>query len=403
MKKEVGGNSQENVTMLSCTGCQGLYERYTPEKIQTMQIICPSPDGYGNTKKASRKRKSVAPNAMAPKGTSSQGTSSQGTSSQGMKFTDLCEDVIRLVCEYLDVESHISLYLAYGTHINSAVKDKLYQKIQTMKYSCIYTYTHVPKPDGRWQIQTSYSINERDTDLVYYVAMLQPAERDQLKKVCGGQIPFNLGRGLKTLLPLLTDHAQLLQTPSYKAEAKRNIQKYGALRAQPAARSYIEKRAMECVYRRPNIRLLEFIALVFDINLKSIIFDINRRTNEWNTGPTNHTPHSFQDPWQTLEEVLQEMPAFLFAETEGHLAIDYKKWHKYFIVNENRRQKYGPIAIAADERYKEVMKIMQVEKTCRLHEKIYRAYLANNGVGHNEWQIQTELKIYRTVIKQIQD
>jgi hypothetical protein len=148
---------------------------------------------------------------------------------------------------------------------------------------------------------------------------------------------------------------------------------------------------------------LEFIALVFDINLKTIIFDINRRTNEWNTGPTNHTPHSFQDPWQTLEEVLQEMPPILFTETEGHLGFDYKNWHKYFIANENRRQKYGPIAIAADERYKEVMKIMQVEKTCRLHEKIYRAYLEHNQDPNIEWQIQTELKMYRTVIKRMQD
>jgi hypothetical protein len=389
--------------MLSCTGCQGLYERYTPEKIKTMQIICPSPDGYGNTKKVSRtKSKAVASTSTS---TSTSTSKAAVASKAAMKFTDLCEDVIRLVCDYLDVESHISLYLAYNGQ--KAVKDKLYQKIQTMKYSCIYTYTHVPKPDGRWQIKSSRAINERDTDLLYYLAMLKPTERNQLKIACGGHIPLNLGRGLKRLQPLLCDHAQLLQTPRYKAEAKRYLQQYGALRAQPAARTYIEKRAIECLYRRPNIRLLEFIALVFDINLKSIIFDINRRTNEWNTGPTNHTPHSFQDPWQTLEEVLQEMPPILFAETEGHLAIDYKNWHRHFIANETRRQKYGPIAIAADERYKEVMKIMQVEKTCRLHEKIYRAYLEHNGTGHNqdpniEWQIQTELKIYRTVIKRMQ-
>ena len=31
-----------------------------------------------------------------------------------LKFTDLCEDVIRLICESLDVESHISLFITVG-------------------------------------------------------------------------------------------------------------------------------------------------------------------------------------------------------------------------------------------------------------------------------------------------
>jgi hypothetical protein len=394
--------------MLSCSGCQGLYEQYTPEKIKTMQIICPSPDGYGNTKKVSRAKrahKTSAEVTSASKAVASTSTAVAVTSTAAMRFTDLCEDVIRLVCEYLDIESHISLYLAYG---QKAVKDKLYQKIQTMKYSCIYTYTHVPKPDGRWKIKSSRAIAERDTDLLYYLAMLKPTERNQLKIACGGHIPLNLGRGLKRLQPLLCDHAQLLQTPRYKADAKRYLQQYGALRAKPDARTYIEKRAMECVLRRPNARLLDFIALVFDINIKP---------NEWITGPTNHTPHSFQDPWQALEEMFQEIQPILLKDTEEQLAMYYKNWHRYFITSESRLQKYGPIAIAADERYKEVMKIMQVEKTCRLHEKIYRAYLQHNGVGHGEakhnevdhsdvdhieWQIQTELKMYRTVIKQMQ-
>jgi hypothetical protein len=334
-------------------------ERYTPEKLKTMQIICPSPDGYGNTKKVSKARKAhnavVAQNVVV--------------SSSTLKFTDLCEDIIRLVCDYLDVESHIALYLALvgmPPGSTSVVQDHLYPKIQTMKYSCLYTITHVPKPDGECLVRCSQDKTERDTDLVYCVAMLTYKERAQLRQACGGMIPYHNARGLYALQPLLTDHAQLLDTPRFKAEAKRYLQKYGALRAHPAARDYIETRAIQCVRRKPQARLQQFIALAFDLNLN---------INPWKTTPTNQTPGCFQDPLNALEEVLQDIPAAIWTETEEGVVQCYLKWHRRFMANDNRREKYGDIVLAADARFKQVLKATQVEKECRLHERIYRAYL----------------------------
>jgi hypothetical protein len=408
-------------------------ERYTPEKLKSMQIICPSPDGYGNTKKVSKARKAsaagtrnahnavVAHNTVAPGAHNVVEHNAVVVSSSTLKFTDLCEDIIRLVCDYLDVESHIALYLALvgmPPGSTSFVQRQLYPKIQTMKYSCLYTITHAPKPDGECVVRCSQDKTERDTDLVYCVAMLTYKERAQLRQACGGMIPYHNARGLYALQPLLTDHAQLLETPRFKAEAKRYLQKYGALRAHPAARDYIEKRAIQCVRRKPQARLQQFIALAFDLNLN---------INPWKTTPTNQTPGCFQDPLNALEEVLQDIPAAIWTETEEGVVQCYLKWHRRFMANDNRRQKYGNIVLAADARFKQVLKATQVEKECRLHEKIYRAYLKqvqqdqvqqdqdqaeqdqaqqdqDQAAKHLfEEKVKAELKIFRVVIKHMDD
>ena len=396
-------------------------ERYTPEKLKSMQIICPSPDGYGNTKKVSKARKASAAgthNAVVAAGTSAHNIVVPGTSgavsSSTLKFTDLCEDIIRLVCDYLDVESHIALYLALvgmPPGSTSFVQRHLYPKIQTMKYSCLYTITHVPKPNGECVVRCSQDKTERDTNLVYCVAMLTYKERAQLRQACGGMIPYHNARGLYALQPLLTDHAQLLETPRFKAEAKRYLQKYGALRAHPAARDYIETRAIQCVRRKPQARFQQFIALAFDINLN---------INPWKTTPTNQTPGCFQDPLNALEEVLQDIPAAIWAETEEGVVQCYLKWHRRFMANDNRREKYGDIVLAADARFKQVLKATQVEKECRLHERIYRAYLKQTQQDQDQDQAQdqaqqdqakhlfeekvkAELKIFRVVIKHMDD
>ena len=100
-------NAVEANALLSCSGCQRMKERgYTTADFNAMTILCPSPDGYGNTtmndvrrarKKAIKAKKSTY--EVLPVGV-------------GLKMADLCDDVLRLVCEYLDVESHIALYLA---------------------------------------------------------------------------------------------------------------------------------------------------------------------------------------------------------------------------------------------------------------------------------------------------
>jgi hypothetical protein len=295
----------------------------------------------------------------------------------------------------------------------SFVQRQLYPKIQTMKYSCLYTITHVPKPDGECLVRCSQDKTERDTDLVYCVAMLTYKERAQLRQACGGMIPYHNARGLYALQPLLTDHAQLLETPRFKAEAKRYLQKYGALRAHPAARNYIETRAIQCVRRKPQARFQQFIALAFDLNLN---------INPWKTTPTNQTPGCFQDPLNALEEVLQDIPAAIWTETEEGVVQCYLKWHRRFMANDNRRQKYGDIVLAADTRFKQVLKATQVEKECRLHEKIYRAYLKqvqqvqaqqdqdqdqaeqDQAAKHLfEEKVKAELKIFRVVIKHMDD
>jgi tRNA A37 threonylcarbamoyladenosine modification protein TsaB len=97
------------------------------------------------------------------------------------------------------------------------------------------------------------------------------------------------------------------------------------------------------------------------------------------------------------------------------------------MANDNRRQKYGNIVLAADARFKQVLKATQVEKECRLHEKIYRAYLKqvqqdqvqqdqdqaeqdqaqqdqDQAAKHLfEEKVKAELKIFRVVIKHMDD
>jgi len=256
----------------------------------------------------------------------------------GLKFTDLCDDVIRLICESLDVESHIALYLAVGP----MAFGNLYIKI---KNTC--------------RVAMSSYINEivnYDTDLIYYVAMLKPEERATLIEACGGEIPFNLDRGLNCLLPLLPDHTQLLNTPRHKAKAKRNLKKYGALRNQPAeAMDFIEDLAIKCVllnpaatmiransHHTPVTRLSQFIALAFDINMNH---------DYWNKSPTNHTPNCFRDPVQALRKVLEGQSAENLLAVYMEQLKSYQEWYKRFI----RNNRYGTLATDAEARYESLI------------------------------------------------
>ena len=257
-----------------------------------------------------------------------------------LKFTDLCEDVIRLICESLDVESHISLFITVGP---MAFGD-LYKKIKNTR--CIKMFGYINE------------IDNYDTDLIYYVAMLKPEERVTLIEACGGELPFNLDRGLNCLLPLLPDHTQLLNTPRHKATAKRYLKKYGALRHQPPeTMDFIENLAIKCVLLNPAApmilsnpsntsvtRLSQFIALAFDINMKH---------DYWNKSPTNHTPSCFRNPTQALKQVLEGQSAEDLLTGYMALLKNYQAWYQRFI--HNRKQTYGTMTTDAQARYDELM------------------------------------------------
>lgn len=190
-------------------------------------------------------------------------------------FAELSNDVIRIICTYLDIESHISLYLATEF---PATADQLTQKMQAAN----------------------------QTDLIYFVAMLPPHYQASLTRLFGGTIPFDFTdvfvKSQKTmccLLPLLVDHQQLFEVKGKRVAAKRNHKKYGALRLEPSTQEFLENLVIQAVVNE-TILEEEFIEVAFDINRG--LGTTDKKT------PNCFTPNCFRDPVSVLDRIVAQMP-----------------------------------------------------------------------------------------------
>jgi hypothetical protein len=204
-------------------------------------------------------------------------------------FAELSNDVIRIICTYLDIESHISLYLATEF---PATADQLTQKMQAAN----------------------------QTDLIYFVAMLPPHYQASLTRLFGGTIPFDFqlkkhSKTLQSLFPLLVDHQQLFELKGKKVAAKRNHKKYGALRLKPTAQDYLENLVIQTVINKTH-RMDEFIDMAFDINVSGAVA-------VWKASyPTCALPNCFRDPVRILDKFVEQCPKEMLFDECRAFALD---------------------------------------------------------------------------------
>ena len=227
-------------------------------------------------------------------------------SQSGRIFTDLCDDVIRIVCSYLDVESHIALYLAAGKI--ECVRENIYRKIAE-------TQTVFASP-------TSKRDELKDCNLVSFISQLPNADKIRLLNACDGYLPIKLSRGLNSLLPLLTEHDKIPNYIGIRRRAKAYHGKFGTMRANTEAYNFVEGIAVAMVFEKPAHHLFKFVLSAFDI--AGWVCSYQRQ-------PTNLTPGCFQTPEKTLKAICRKTKTFTlrrFAIKLWHCYVNYKKFYE---------------------------------------------------------------------------
>lgn len=254
-------------------------------------------------------------------------------SSKTTKFSDLCEDVIRIVCGYLDAQSHIALYLAVNDL--PCVREQMYQKIQ------MTTAMHKPN--------RTYTYKTDDCDLIAFIAGLSKEEKTRLTNACGGDLPLNLERGLNCFLPLLIQHDKIPPFRGKIRSAKAFYSKYGAMRANPEAYQFVEALAIKLVQKHPAYHLFEFVLTAFDLSDFVASFQPN---------PTNCTPGCFQTPELTLRMLCKESLQFTVQKYAVRLWKSYERWKKFYSKPRNYKGVNETILLETEQRYRAALKIM---------------------------------------------